>query len=323
MDLILARENGAEVAVIPWNADFECGGSNTFEIEIPKRIWKGIESFYDLVYVPGTEFGGMIGEIVSENEPNSIFLRGDTWRGMMTKKIIIPSAETHYYTAYGNSTEIIKKLLKAFFDDRIVQAAEGIGVQIGSYQFPRYCDLMTGINLMLATKEHTAKIRYVQTAASGYFEVGSSQIRNFSAVPGEEVEIRSDVRRNGINHLICLGKGQLGSRMVRHIYLDSSGNVTDRQVMKGRYEQAAVYDFSAAQDAADLIKSGTQYLQDLKSQTILEVTGNSIDKDREIGDLVRTTDPITGSIIWKHIDRKILAITGGIPRIEYKLEGEQ
>ena len=321
MDLILARKSGAEVAVMPWKADFECGGSNTFEIEIPKRIWQQKEGFYDLVYVPGTEFGGMIGEILSEREPNSIFLRGDTWRGMISKKIVIPDASTHYYKTSGNSRECIRRLLLAFFKDPIIAAANENGVNTEPYQLPRYCDLLTGINGMLGTVAYKARIWYQQTAVSGYIAVGAAPVRSFRAME-EEVEIRSDVKRNGINHLICLGSGELANRLVRHIYTDQYGNIVSKKTMTGRYENAAVYNNTGAETAEELIKGGTEYLQALKSEETIEMTSNSFIEEHEIGDIVMATDPISGQTTAKKIERKILTITGGIPRIEYKMEGE-
>ena len=59
MELILASAGGAEIRTLPWNADIEAGGMNTFEIEVPRTAWNADAGFWQRVYVPGTEFGGM------------------------------------------------------------------------------------------------------------------------------------------------------------------------------------------------------------------------------------------------------------------------
>lgn len=326
MDMILARDSGAEVRVLPWNADIETGGMNTFEIQIPRAAWDAGPRFYDRIYIPGTEYGGIIGEIRTEIEPRAVFLRGDTWRGMLEKKIISPPAGQNYYKISGTTNACIAQLLKAFFNDPIIRAESRSRGTIKTYQFPRYCTLLEGLTRMLATIKMTPVICYLQEGRGGVIEVGCKAINNYEAVGstgyGDEIDVRSDVRKNGINHLICLGSGELAKRTVVHIYTDADGNISTKQVLKGRYEQAAVYDFNGAQDAAELRTGGLEYLEELKSGTTIETQTNYLKSEREIGDRIRAEDPITGANKWRSIERKILTITGGVPRIEYKLEGE-
>ena len=326
MELILAYAGGAEIRTLPWNADIEAGGTNTFEIEVPRTAWNADAGFWQRAYVPGTEFGGMIGEIATETEPRAVYLRGDTWRGMLDKKIISPEKGNNYYTISGSTSACIAKLLRDFFNDPLIRAESISRGTIRSFRFPRYCTLLDGLNRMLATINMKPVMRYVQEGKSGAVEVGCRPINNYEIVGstgyGDEIDVRSDVRKNGINHLICLGAGELAARTVVHIYTNANGTVTSSQILKGKYENAAVFDFNGAQDAAELRKAGLDYLADLKSSTTIETQTNYLKTEREIGDMIRATDPITGANEWRRIERKILTITGGVPRIEYKLEGE-
>lgn len=323
MELILAKDNGEEVGVLPWDADFELGGENNFEIVVPQYEWSGAEQFNDRTYMPGTEYGGMIGEIRTETEPRSVLLRGITWRGMIARKIISPNKGQNYYTIQGSVAGCIAQLLQDFFQDSIIQADTEAQGNIKKYQFPRYCNLMEGLNGMLATVGQKAVLTYVQTAGGGYIKVGAGPIENYEDLSADEMEVRSDVRKNGINHLICLGQGELANRTVLHIYTDSDGKITEKQVLKGRYENAAVFDYSGVETTAELKSAGLEYLKDVRSGTTIEAEARRITKEMEIGDMVRAADPVTGVTAWRAVERKILRISGGVRSVEYKLEGEE
>ena len=68
-----------------------------------------------------------------------------------------------------------------------------------------------------------------------------------------DIDFKVKICRNGVNHLICLGKGELKDRMVIHLYVDSAGNVGQTQYYKGIDEVEAVYDSSGAEQD-DLLK---------------------------------------------------------------------
>ena len=64
----------------------------------------------------------------------------------------------------------------------------------------------------------------------------------------QQIEFSSDMRLNytmhmegdGVNHLICLGQGELKNRIVRHLYVDQNGNIGSTQYYTGVDEIAAV-----------------------------------------------------------------------------------
>ena len=322
MELIFAKRTGEEVAVLPWDADIECGASNTFEVAVPVSAWDGSIAPGSLIYVPWTEYGGIVGEIETSNNPPYVYVKGYTWRGLLEKKIISPAKGQDYYTISGNSADCIEKLLNDFYKDALIQAGTENGVTIKNYQFNRYTDLLSGINAMLKTADSRLSVRYLGDAA--HVELTTGPIENYSATinyDDDAMSISSRIVYNGVNHLICLGKGELKDRQVIHLYTDAEGNVVNKQVMKGRDEIVEIYDNSSAETLDDLRKGGLERLNEIKSASYIDASADSLKGSMEIGDVVTGTDPVTGMSIRKPIESKVLSISGGVPEITYRLEG--
>ena len=107
MELIWTDSNGRELGYIQnANIDMEIGEDekdsiNDFEIEFARRNWNGELNSGSRIYVPGSEFGGVIKEIETDTKADTIKLRGYTWRGMMTKKVVQPDKEQDYFVVKG------------------------------------------------------------------------------------------------------------------------------------------------------------------------------------------------------------------------------
>ena len=323
MELIWAKRSGDEVAVLPWDIDIECGDSNTFELAVPVGAWDGSIVPGDLIYIPWTEYGGIVGEIESSNDPPFVYVKGYTWRGLLSKKIISPPPKQDYYTIAGNSAECIARLLNDFYKDALFQSDAENSVTIKPYQFNRYTDLLSGINAMLKTAGNRLSLRYLGDAASVALTTGP--IENYGTEINydglDAMKISSRIVYNGVNHLVCLGKGELADRQVLHLYTDAEGNITDKQVLTGRDEITEVYDYSAAEDLEELRRGGIERLNELKNASYIDASADSLKGAMEIGDVVTATDPITGASVRKPIESKVLSITGGVPAITYRLEG--
>lgn len=323
MELIWAKRTGEEVAVLPWDADIECGGSNTFEVSIPVSSWDGEIAPGSLIYVPWTEYGGIVGEIETTNDPPAVLVKGYTWRGLLSKKIIQPKKGQDYYTISGNSTKCITTLLNEFYKDMLFQAGGDNPVTIKPYKFNRYTDLLSGINAMLKTAGNRVSLKYLGDA--GHVSVMTGPIENHTTAimyDGTDVlKITSRIVYNGVNHLICLGKGELAARQVVHLYTDADGNVVPKQALFGRDEIAEVYDNTSAESLDDLKKGGLERLNEIKSSSYVDASADSLYGAMEIGDVITGTDPVTGASVKKPIGSKVLSIAGGEPVITYRLEG--
>ena len=106
MELIYTDPNGKELGyILNANIDMEIGEDeknsiNDFEIEFKRSGWDGTIEFGSQLYVPDTEYGGIVQEISTSTKANSITTKGYTWRGMMTKKIIQPGSAGGFPRAF-------------------------------------------------------------------------------------------------------------------------------------------------------------------------------------------------------------------------------
>ena len=126
--------------------------------------------------------------------------------------------------------------------------------------------------------------------------------------------------RRGINHLICLGKGELTERLVLHLYVQSDGSIGSEKCYTGIDERTAVYEYSGADDENTLRENGEKRLKDLMDYQELKMTADDV--DLEIGDVVAGRDRNTGSYLKKPIIGKILKVNGLSEKVSYSVEGE-
>ena len=325
MELILADANGAEIRRIWDDIDIDIGDMNDFEIKIPYASWDGLITHGKRIYIPGTEFGGLVEDVRSSTATDMIYACGYTWRGYLDHKIIEPPSGQDYKTVSGELNAIIRQLVDGEFNGLIVGTEDQTSVTT-TYQFDRYTTLEKGLEKMLKRVGYKLQIRYLQTDLSGYVVVSAVPIENY----GDSVEISQDARldftsrdyRMGINHLICLGIGELKDRVVVHLYADADGNISQTQTFTGKDEITATYENTTAEQE-DLITGGTDRLQELANykEFVAEMANDGDDIDLDVGDTITGRDYITGIVVTKPIINKVVTITNGFPAVQYKVEG--
>ena len=322
--LILADSAGTELRFLMYKTyDFEVGRSdNSFEIVLSRgwdyeHIPQGAR-----LYIPGTEYGGIYRRLETNTAQDSICLGGYTWRGMMQKKIISPPSGQDYATDSGELNAIVKARVEAAFPGLFVGSSESTGVTVSNYQYDRYCNLEEGLTKLLKSVGYRLELSYSQTLKA--VVVSAVPIVDYS----QQVELSSDMRtdytmksqQDGVNHLICLGKGELKDRTVYHWYVDANGNIDTVQHFFGADEIAEVFDYSGG-ELPDLIKSGRDRLESLMNDNSF---GMTIDAERDIGigDIVGGRDYLSGMTMTSPIAGKIITSKNGSQSIEYKLEDD-
>lgn len=328
MTIQLAGSTGAEIREITDNFDVELSANKMdFELTVPYSAWDGSITYDCRIYVPDTEYGGIVKEIESDTNNQLVYARGYTWRGQMDKKIIEPPSGQDYKTVSGELNTCIASIIGNTFGTLFAVSATDTEVSVSNYRFARYCTMHEGLMSMLASEGYRLEIAYKQTQAGGYVLVSAVPITDYS----EEIELSSDGRLNfksntnkrGINHLICLGKGELHERVVRHLYVQADGTIGSTQYYTGVEEFAEVYD-SNNSEADQLVENGTKKLLELmNSQTFNASAGDGLeDAGIMLGDIISGRDYITGQQVSKPIAKKILRRTAGKVNVEYELEGE-
>ena len=291
MDIILANKSLAEQSVIytDYSLDFDTTDTMDYKLTVTRAIYDKL-STATYLYIPGTEYGGIIDSITHNTSDDSIIASGRSFRGLLNSKIIAPDSGQDYKIASGNLAEILDSILAENNLDYLYMIDPGLaGITLSNYQIARYCSVLyllnaleikTGLSLYLAwsAKYHKVIITYRQpidwTSKSLYVQT----------------DITTTKTSHKVNHLICLGSGELKDRMRVDLYADTQGSISTVQGIVGADEYTQVYDYSNAKDVDDLTASGTEKLKELIADTPLEVEVR--DGAYAIGDIVGGYDDL-------------------------------
>ena len=322
-ELILADSTGTELGFLHFKSyDFEVGREeNSFEIKFSRDEYQQIDDG-SLIYIPDTEYGGVVGSLKTKTAEGIICRGGYTWRGMLQNKIICPPAGQDYATDSGELNAIVKARVEAALPGLFVGVTEDTGVTASGYQYDRYCMLEEGLTKLLKAYGYRLELRYDQALKA--VVVSAVPIVDYS----QRIDLSSDMRmdytvevnKDGVNHLICLGKGELKDRTVYHLYADANGNIGTVQHFFGAAELADVYDYSGG-ELSDLIQSGRKRLEELIGTGKF---GMTVDSSLEIGigDIVGGRDYLSGVTMSSPIAGKIVTGKNGSRDIQYKLEDD-
>ena len=301
--------------------DVEFGGSGSNSIELKVEVSSGqrVEPGA-VVYVDGTEYGGVVDKVSSDSAEGVLTYSGRSWHGMLAKKVICPPAGQDHRTASGEANAALLAVIGLLGLSEVMTASsEDSGVQIASYQFARYVDGYTGLRGMLASAGARLAIAYDS-------RIGRAVL---SAVPAVDWSAGIDSDMAGVevtrvhrcaNHLISLGTGEGAQRVVRHDYIGADGSVTTVPYYTGVDEICEVYDYPNA-SAEDLAEDGPERLLELQEADSLDATLEDAPVEYAVGDVVPGTDIETGASVAVEVDTKIAVVTDLAVSIEYKAGG--
>ena len=94
------------------DVDLDTGDSNDFEVTVAASEWNPETLGYGCrLYIPNTEYGGIIQDIESVTATGNVILRGDTWRGMLAYRIIEPPTGQNHLALSGELNDVIRELI--------------------------------------------------------------------------------------------------------------------------------------------------------------------------------------------------------------------
>ena len=328
LELITAKPSGEENGFVRESAtlDLDIVDTDDFELTMSSGQWSKEKHWYGTrLFVPGTEYGGIIDDIRSETGTDEIILCGSTWRGMLKKKVVQPPANQTNLILSGDLNQAIAILLGDRFDGLFLVPEVVTGITIKNWSVDRYVTLHDALQKLVDAYGCRLQIKYVEPEGPeyGYVTIEAVRITDYS----KELEYSQDsntklsVRdyRGGINHLICIGKGEGTERTVIHLYVQQDGTVGSKQYYTGLDEKEAVYEFSSA-EYEELEKDGREKIADIRNYKSVEMTID--DADLEIGDIVAGYDAVTDTYVSRPIVGKILKIEDGKTEIEYEIKGD-
>lgn len=318
-DLILLDDKLHGIGILKADIDFEIGYAeslNNFEMLSTPLNARGL-------YIEGTEFGGIFEYEHGFSDETKQTLKGWTWRGLLTQGIITPPSGWDYYIASGDANDIIREMLSDFLGGFFDVPETASGFQLNNYQFPLYCDYLTGISGMLESVGAKIKITASKPAIGAALSVvvEAVPVQQIAGALNEDSPVQLEYTYNGmgINHLICMGQGQLQDRQRVDLYVTRTGDITTQQYYTGFDERTAYYDYASAESEADLINDGTKRLQELCNSNLIAAHAK-MELDLSIGDTIVST--YKGKMVIAPIIQKILTIQSGAISTEYKVKGE-
>ena len=264
MDLIYTDAQKKDIGIVKdYTMDLAYGSDeNNFELVVPLSKDNIIE--YDsIVYMEGTEYGGFIDERVVSTTSSNIKYKGRTLHGFLNSYVIYPNGPDGYRTVTGDALNILIDILDGFhLLDYFEFDTEAESIYIDSFKF-RYEYIYDGMIKMLATVNakliliwHNGKIRVTIKTISNYAdeqELDSSQL--LFTIGNKE---------NCVNHLLCLGQGELNERKVISLYTNENGFIqpylvndppyedsdyvldNTYQILSGKDEICQIYDYPSA-----------------------------------------------------------------------------
>lgn len=320
MDLIYTNAQRVDLGVLQsYILDLSFGkdsGENDFEITLGKSE-PALEDGA-IIYAENTEYGGIVGGMKSNSNEETRVSIGRTWHGILNSKVIEPDPGADYFTISGDANECLAFMVARLGLSALFSASKELaGISINGYQFARYVKGYDGLVAMLASAGAKLKMRWISTSVQMYAE----KIVDYTDAPIDSDEAILKVERYGnkVNHLICLGAGELAARAVIHLYVDQHGRIGGTQFYTGVEEITEVYDYSNAQDNEELRAGGVKRLEELRNIDKVDVLADeSTDVEYDVGDVIGGTDTYSGNTAKATITQKIVKIDNGAVSIDYK-----
>ena len=325
--VILANSDLRELgAVKDANLTVDLNGNRNFSLQIARSYWQPEMTFSSLIYILGTEYGGIIGEVLTDTTLDYVELKGLSWRGRLAKKIIEPPAGSDHKTVSGELHTIMKELIEPEFDGLFVVSGKDTGVTVSNYQFDRYCTLLDGLNKMLKSKWYRLRLSFRREQNEpGYLYVEAVPITDFS----NRIELSRDCKlnytmgdkRDGVNHLIVTGKGELQDRNLLHLYVQENGEIGTKKHYTGLQEIAEVYE-NTSTETDELMSAAEDRLRSLAGKKTFKMDVAKLGIDVGIGDIVGGRDYLTGLYMAKPVENIVYEIINDVESKTYKLEGD-
>lgn len=314
MEIITTNANWQDSGrLISYSLDLAYGDDeNDFELSVPENTILERGSVW---YMDGTEFGGIIDTVASVQERGTAkrTYKGRSFQGILADKVILPPSNVDYYSFDADANELLGEMISYLSLGAAFAASTDESIHITG-RFDRYTDFYSGIRKAFRANGLRLGMKWKNGRCLLWAE---SSDRYDSAIDSDLVRFDIERRYRPINHLVCLGAGQLRNRLVRHVYADESGNVSTVQSMFGVDELAEVYDYNNIEDATELIEKGTEKLQDYQGMGEVELSIAPV-VEFFIDDEVVAQDMDFGITVEARVTKKIVKANGGTTRIEYE-----
>lgn len=322
MDLIYMNSQKEDIGVLnDYTLDLEFGYKQ-YDFECTVNINNHVCRAGYYLYFEGSEYGGIIDSVSVNTETDTVVYSGRTWHGILASKIIQPEANTDYLIVNGDANTIIKNLItKLGLNSLFKVNSASSGINIASYQMNRYINGYNGILKML--KKNNAKLK--TAFINGFVELSAEPLVDYSQdeqFDTDQISFKIEKNYTPINHVICLGQGELKNRRVIHMFADKFGNISGTQTQTGLDEVCVTYDNSNAESDDELKQGGFDLLSDAWASDTVDFDFKTDDESFDINDKIGAKELTTNTVVVARISSKIIKIQNGTTTISYDCEGD-
>lgn len=337
MDIILANSQFEELGFVSRFDMFDCEvsneasvESNSFELTMPVDAWREHRpSIGYAVYVPGTEYGGLIDAV--DKRGRTVSLRGATWEGMLARQMawnritprppeLVPleSGEVGYS---GVARLLLESLIKG--DIHVVEYVLPNEDMYVSARY-RYKTVLAVIKKTLAVEgDRGARLNVEFKDRKAHLRVvGGRDMTSTVSLEddyGATVDIAASDEET-YNHIHALGGGEGTARLRIDVWRTSDGGATNRMNHPLRLsdDRTYIYDYNNISDYEELLALAKKKLQELGRMHSVRLNIPPSNLKLELCDRVMALDRDTGVEIEAVIDKKILRLTPNGTRMEYQ-----
>lgn len=271
MDLIYTDKNRKDIGVLSdYELDEAFGKSeNNFSLKI--SLSEHCMEPGCVIYAENTEYGGIIDTLNPNTKDSTLTYKGRTWHGILNSKVLEPDAGEDYLILSGEANSVLKEIITRLkLNDVFSVSEEDSGIEIIHYQCSRYPCAYDEIRKMLY--EFMGKLTINCRMQSVLLSV--SPLYDYSADEewdASQLDFAIEKNYHPVNHLICLGSGDLKDRHVIHLFTDENGGIQPysfydnpyqdadyildkrNQILKEQEEVVEVYDYGNAQDTVNYV----------------------------------------------------------------------
>ena len=317
IDLIYANANKEDIGIMrDYTLDLAFGSDeNNFECKIVESNHCCEKDFF--LYIESTEYGGIVDDIAVDTDDGEVTYLGRTWHGILNSKVLEPDSGADYLICSGEANSVLSTLIDRMGLNSLFKAtADSSAITISNYKMNRYIGGYDGIVKMLKSVGAKLTMKF----NDGFVELSAKPIVDYSKDEQFDTDlIALNIKKKGnvVNHIICLGKGDLKDREVIHIYADEKGNISQNQVFTGLAEVTAVYENTNAADSEELKQGGIDILKNAWASNEIDFDFIDDEESYDIGDIIGAEEHITGTEVAREITKKIVNISNNTVIVSY------
>lgn len=271
MDLIYTDKNRKDISVLSdYELDEAFGKSeNNFSLKI--SLSEHCMEPGCVVYAENTEYGGIIDTLNPNAKDSTLTYKGRTWHGILNSKVLEPDAGEDYLILSGEANSVLKEIITRLkLNDVFSVSEEDSGIEIIHYQCSRYPCAYDEIRKMLyefmGKLTINCQMKTVLLSVSPLYDYSADEEWD-----ANQLDFTIEKNYHPVNHLICLGGGDLKDRHVIHLFTDENGGIQPysfydnpyqdadyildkrNQILKEQEEVVEVYDYGNAQDTVNYV----------------------------------------------------------------------